>query len=185
MFFRLKTDPASVIIAEELLDARVLKKIKKSRYDSDKLLYKIVNLVDSKSIFNEDKAPTRADYVEKREIDRSTLYSFDGPFQLLHSDVGNLEILGKNSTFPQYVLVIVDLYLSKIYTYSMKSKNQVLQKLRLFCNDVRHERKGKRMRLQVDNEFQQVKIKYLNDKNNVKIFIAQLEAVKHLLLRKK
>ena len=178
MFFRLKTDPASVIIAEELLDARVLKKLKKSRYDSDKLLYKIVNLVDSKSIFNEDKAPTRADYVEKREIDRSTLYSFDGPFQLLHADVGNLEFLGKNSTFPQYALVIVDLYLSKIYTYSMKSKIQVLQKLRLFCDDVRHERKGKRMRLQVNNKFQQVKIKYLNDKNNVKMFTSPIRGGK-------
>ena len=66
-----------------------------------------MNLVDSKSTFNEDKAPTRADYVKKREIDCSTLYSFDGPFQLLHADVENLEFLGKNATFPQYALVIV------------------------------------------------------------------------------
>ena len=116
-----------------------------------------MNLVDSKSTFNEDKAPTRADYVKKREIDRSILYSFDGPFQLLHADVGNLEFLGKNATFPQYVLVIVDLFSSKIYTYSMKSRKQILQNLKLFYNDIRYKRKGKRMRLQVDNEFQQVK----------------------------
>ena len=77
----------------------------------------IINL-----FFNEDKAPTRADYVEKRAIDRSTLYSIHGPFELLHADVGNLAFLGKNATFPQYVLVIVDLFLSKIYTYSMKSR---------------------------------------------------------------
>ena len=64
-------------------------------------------MVDNKSFFNEDKAPTRADYVEKGEIDRSTLYSFHGPFQLL--------LFGKNTTFPQYVLVIVDLFSSKIY----------------------------------------------------------------------
>ena len=70
----------------------------------------IINL-----FFNEDKAPTRADYVEKGEIDRSTLYSFHGPFQLLHADVGNLEFFGKNTTFPQYVLAIVDLFSSKIY----------------------------------------------------------------------
>ena len=43
--------------------------------------------------------PNRADYPEKREIDGSILYSFDGPFQLLHSDVGNLKFLGKNATF--------------------------------------------------------------------------------------
>ena len=109
----------------------------------NKLIYKRVNLIDSKSIFNEDKAPARADYVEKREIDRSTLYNFDGPFQLLHADVGNLEFLGKNATFSQYVLVILDLFSSKIYTYSMKSREQILQKLKLFYNDVRHKRKGK------------------------------------------
>ena len=109
----------------------------------NKLIYKRVNLIDSKSIFNEDKAPTRADYVEKREIDRSTLYNFNGPFQLLHADVGNLEFSGKNATFSQYVLVIVDLFSSKIYTYSMKSRKQILQKLKLFYNGVRHKGKGK------------------------------------------
>ena len=52
----------------------------------------------------------RNDYVEKREIDHSTLYSFNAPFQLLHADVGNLEFLGKNATFSQYVLVLVYLF---------------------------------------------------------------------------
>ena len=72
--------------------------------------------------------PTRDDYAEKREIDRSTLYSFDGPFQLLHADIGNLEFLGKNATFPQYALVIVNLYSSKVHVYSMRSRKQILQK---------------------------------------------------------
>ena len=80
IFNKLKTDTASVVFAEELLDARLLKKLKNSKYDPDKLLYKLVNIIDDKSFLNEDKAPTRADYVEKREIDRSTLYSYDGPF---------------------------------------------------------------------------------------------------------
>ena len=79
-------------------------------------------------------------------------------FQLLHADVGNLEFLEKNTTFPQYLLVIVNLFSSKIYIYSMKSRKQILQKFRLFYGDVRHQRKGKIMRLQVNNEFQQVKI---------------------------
>ena len=108
--------------------------------------------------------------LKKREIDRSTLYSFDDPFQLLHADIGNLEFLGKNATFPQYVLVIVDLFSFKVYTYSMKSRIQILQKLKLFYDDVRNKRKEKRMRIQVDNESHQVKIKDLNDENNVKIF---------------
>ena len=133
-------------------------------------MFKLVNLSDNKFISKEDKAPTRADYVEKREIDRSTLYSFDGPFQLLHADVGKLEFLGKNATFHQYVHVMVDLFSSKIYTYSMKSRKQILHKLKLFYYDVRNKKKGKRMRLQVDNEFQQVEIKDLNEINSVEMF---------------
>ena len=130
-------------------------------------MYKLVNLADNKSIFNDDEEPTRVDYVEKREIDRSTLYSFSGTFQLLHADVGNFEFLGKNATFPQYVLVIVDLYSSKVYTYSMKFRKQIWQKLKLFYDEVRNKRRDDRMRLQVHNEFQQVRIKGMNDENNV------------------
>ena len=177
-FDSLKTDPASIIFAEEFLDNRLLKKLKRSTYTVDKQLYKLVNLADSKNFLDDGKLPTRADYVEKREIDRSTLYSFDGPFQLLHADVGNLEFLGKNATFPQYVLLVVDLYTSKVYTYSMKSRKQILQKMKLFYDEVRNKRKGKRMRLQVDNEFQQVKIKDLNDLNNVDMFTTSLRGGK-------
>ena len=147
-----------------------MKKPKKSKYEVDKLLYKLVNLAENKSLFNDDKAPMRADYVEKREIDHSTLYSFDGPFQLLHADVGNLKFLGKNATFPQYVLVIVDLYSSKVYTYCKKMK--------LFYDEVSNKRKGKRMRLRVDNEFQQVKIKDLNNLNNVEMFTTSVRGSK-------
>ena len=35
--------------------------------------------------------------------------------------------------------------------------------MKLFYDEVKNKKKGKRMRLQVDNKFQQVKIKNLND----------------------
>ena len=79
----------------------------------------------------------------------------------------NLEFLSKNATFPQYVLVLVDLFSSKVYTYSIKSRKQIRQKLEQFF---RSKRKGKKMKLQVDQDFQQVKIKDLNDLNNVDMF---------------
>lgn len=183
IFNKLKTDSAGVVFAEELLDARLLKKLKKLKYDVDKLLQKLLNIIDHKSFFNEDKAPIRAEYIEKREIDRSTLYSSGGPFQLLHVDIGNLEYLGKDATFPQYVLVTLDLFSSKICTHSMKFRKQILQKLNLFYNDVGHKRKGRRIRLQVDNEFQQVKIKDLNDEKNVEMFTTSVRGA--LLLNKK
>ena len=74
--------------------------------------------------------PTIVDYVEKREIDRSTLYSFGRPFQ--HADLGNLEFLRKHATIPRYVLLVVDLYSSKVYVYPMRSRKQILQKMKLF-----------------------------------------------------
>ena len=113
-------------------------------------------------------------YVEKREIDHSTLYNFDGPFHLFHADVGNLEFLGKNSTFPQHVSILVDLFSSKIYTFPMRSRNQISQRLEQFYEQVKDKRNGKEMNLQVDQEFQQLKIKDLNKQNNVKMFSTSL-----------
>ena len=81
-------------------------------------------LSDNNDFQDDDKISNRADFVEKREIDRSTLYSFDEPFQLIHADVGNLEHLGKNVTIRGYVLLVADLYLSKIYVYPMGSRKQ-------------------------------------------------------------
>ena len=53
-----------------------------------------------------------------------------------------------------------------------------MQKLKLFYDDVKFKRKGKRMRLQVDNEFQQVKIKDMNDENNVEMFTTSVRGGK-------
>ena len=125
-FEMLKKDPSSVAFAEEILDKKLLLKLKKSKYAEDKNFFKVVNnlLLNTETIFEPDSV-NWTDYVEKREVDHSTLYSFDAPFQLFHTDVGNLEFLGKNATFPQYVLVLVDLFSSKVYTYPMKSRKQI------------------------------------------------------------
>ena len=42
--------------------------------------------------------------------------------------------------------------------------------MKLLYDEVRTKRKNKRLRLQVDNESQQVKIKNLNDENNIEMF---------------
>lgn len=76
----------------------------------------------------------------------------------------NLELLGKSSTSPDYALLIVDLYFSKAYVYPMCSTKQMLQRLEQIYQEVKSKRKNKNMQLQVDNEFQQVEIKDLNDK---------------------
>ena len=75
-----------------------------------------------------------------KNIDRSILYSFDGPFQLIHADVGNLEFLGKNATIPRYILLAVDLDSSKVYVYPMKSRKQILQKMKLFYDEIKNKK---------------------------------------------
>ena len=107
-----------------------------------------------------------------------TLSSFDGPFQLVHADIGNLEFLGKSASFPKYVLVLVDLFSSNVDAHHMKNRKQIRQKLEQFYKDVKSKRQGKTMKLQVDQEFQQVKIKDLNDLNNVKMFSTSLRGGK-------
>ena len=49
----------------------------------------------------------------------------------------------------------------------MRLKRQILQKIKQFYDEIKSKRNKKTMRLQVDNEFQQVKLKDLIDKNNV------------------
>ena len=119
-FDKLKLDPSSVAFAEEILDKKLLAKLRKSKYAVDRNFFNIVNLLDNVNFDSENV--NRTDYVEKREIDHSTLYSFSSPFELFHADVGNLEFLGKNATFPGYVPVLVDLFSSKVYTYPMKTR---------------------------------------------------------------
>ena len=110
-FDMLKTDPASAVFAEEILDKKLLLKIKKSKYKDGKIFFKVVNnlLLNNNEPIFKPEIVNRSDYIEKREIDHSTLYSFDGPFQLVHADVANLEFLGKN------------LFSSKTYT-NLESK---------------------------------------------------------------
>lgn len=72
------------------------------------------------------------------KIYRSTLYSFDDQFQLLHPDVANL---GKSATYPKYCLVIVDLFTAKVYVYLMKSRKSIAKKLEIFYKKIESKRK--------------------------------------------
>ena len=65
----------SVLFSEEKLSLKLLKKFKKSSYIDDKKLLKLINIAENSiEEFNkaDDEIPIRLDYVERREIDRST-----------------------------------------------------------------------------------------------------------------
>ena len=121
---------------------QLLKKFKKSSYAKDNLLLKLINVTEQ-NVNHENKPPTMVDQVEKREIDRSIPYSFDGPFQLVHADVGNLEFIGKGAATPRYVQLLVDLYSSTVYVYSMRSRKQILKKLNQFYHEIKDKRNKK------------------------------------------
>ena len=89
---------------------------------------------------NDNKIPTRLDYVEKREIDRYTLYSFNSPFQLMHADIANLEFLGKSATVLKYALLTVDLFSSKVIVYPGQLRKQLLKYLNIFCVEIKNKR---------------------------------------------
>ena len=60
----------------------------------------------------------------------------------------------------------------------MRSRKQISQRLEQFYNWVESKRKGKEIKLQVDQEFQQQKIKDLKEQNNVKMFSTSLRGGK-------
>ena len=60
----------------------------------------------------------------------------------------------------------------------MYSRKQILQKMEQFYDEIKNKRNKKTMRLQVDNEFQQVKLKDLNDQNNVEMFTTSVRGGK-------
>ena len=92
------------------------------------------------------------------EIDRSTLYGFEGPFQVFHADIANLQFRGKSAAAPQYCLVVVDLFSSKPYTYSMKLRKKIACKLEIFYKEIENKRKkGEKIRLQTNLDFKQKK----------------------------
>ena len=96
IFEKLKTAEKSVLFSEEKLNIKLVKKLKKSKYYNAKMLSKLTDLVENSieqlNKNNNKIIPIRLDYVEKIEIDRSTLYSLDGPFQLIHANIANLGI---------------------------------------------------------------------------------------------
>ena len=174
LFNKLQIDSRSVLLTIKQLNEKVLKKLKKPSYVKDKEFFNLFSLLENKDDSGKDKKvslPIKATYVGKGDdIDRSTLYSFTVPFELLHADIANLEFLGKSAADPKYCLVIVDLFTSKTYLYPMKNRKLIALKLEKFYKDVQKKRKNKKTRLQTDLEFKQKKIFDLNRKYNMEMF---------------
>ena len=174
-----KRDEESVLFASDQLNKQLIKKVKKSRYEKDSVFVNLYDKVKHVNIEEENTVPIFTPFVEsKRNIDKSTLYSFNGPFQLLHADIADISFFSKSAVDPKYCLLFVDLFTQKIYTYPMKKRNNLKRKMEIFYQEVDQKRKEKMLRLQTDLEFQQNEIKKLNKKYNVETFSTRLRGGK-------
>lgn len=156
---------------EEKINNRLLKKLTKSMNETDK---ELVNLFNSNVDFLDDEkktVPIKTTFVEKKgDLDRLTLYNFDGPFQLLYADIENLEFLGKSTADPKYCHLFIDLFTSKVYVYIMKSRKSIASKKEIFYREVETKKKVRKQGFLTDREFKQKKIYDLNKKYNIDMF---------------
>ena len=172
LYKALQKDSKSVFFGSEQITNNYVKKARKSNCEKDKYFLTLYNSIgEIKIIQPEPIIPAHIPFVEKKSnIDRSTLYSFGGPFELLHADIADIRFFAKSAVDPLYCLLVVDLFTQKIYTYPMKKRSLLAKKIEQFYIEVQNKRKNKRTRLQTDLEFNQNEIKKLNKKFNIEMF---------------
>ena len=168
-----------MLFAVDQINTRLLNRIKKSSYKKDQVFYKLFKKLENKDededvIEENSKIPFYTLFVEQRkDIDRSSaLYTVNALLQFFHADLAYLQFFAKSAVDPKYALVCVDLFTSKVYVYTMRTKNNLPNKIEEFYKEIDSKRikNDEKMRLQVDLEFQQNKIKELNKKYNVQMF---------------
>ena len=124
----MRTDVKSILFTGVKINNKLLKKLNRSDYENDKRFVNLLNKNTEDFVEEKGFVPIKKTFVEKKDdIDRSTRYNFNSPFQLLHADVGNLDFL-KSAADPRYCLLFVDLFTSKFYVSSMKTRKLILQK---------------------------------------------------------
>ena len=108
----------------------MIKKIKRSRYEKDIIFLRLYNAIENVNLDEKEEIPIFVPFIEnKKDIDNSALYSFNGPFQLLHADIADIRVFSKSAADPRYCLLFVDLFTQKIYVFPMKKRNLLKKKM--------------------------------------------------------
>ena len=186
IFRLLQKDSRSVFYASTNILNNLLKKLRKSPYEKDIVFKEFYEKLQNKDILKEiDQIPLTTPFFEqKKDLDRSTLFSIEGPFELCHADIADLRFLAKSAVDPKYALLIVDLFTPKVYVYPMKNRSLLAKKLKLFYDEIDQKRSGK-MRLQTDLEFNQNIIKKINKEHNVEMFHTKIRSGKAFVAEQK
>ena len=183
LFNKLIKDQNSVFFSSDRINKTLLNKGRKSNYEKDKVFYNLFKKIENKNVIydeDENRVPFYTPFTpQKKNIDRSTLYSLNGPMQFFHADIAYLQFLAKSAVDPKYALLCVDLFTSKIYVYTMRKRSNLANKLEIFYKEIETKRnKNEKVRVQTDMEFQQNEIKKLNLKYNVEMFSTRLRGGK-------
>ena len=94
LYNALKKDDESVLFATEKINKQLIKKIKRSKYEKDIIFLRRYNTIENVNLDEKEEIP----YIEnKKDIDNLTLYSFNGPFQLLHADIADIRFFSKSA----------------------------------------------------------------------------------------
>ena len=90
-------------------------------------------------------------FVQERAVTQrgEMLNTIDGPMELVHADVADLNSFNKSVVAPKYCLLCVDLFTSKVYTYGMKKKSQLADKLEKFYLEIADVKKKKEKRKKI------------------------------------
>ena len=125
LYNTLKKDDESVLFASEKINKQLIEKIKRSKYVKDIIFLRLYNAIENVNLDEKEEIPTFAPFIEnKKDINNSTLYSFNGPFQLLHADIVDIRFFfSKSAADPHYCLLFVDLFTQKKKFVKEKNAN--------------------------------------------------------------
>ena len=179
LFNALREDEESVFYAADQITKNLINRAKKSHYPRDNVFVNIYNEDKNlkQEVVSSSCLPLTTPFIlRKGNVDRSTLYSFKGPFEALQADIADIRFLAKPAVNPHYCLLFVDLFTNMTHTYPMKKRKQLANKTAEFYEDIesQHSNQSQKMRLQTDLEFQQNTIKHLNEKYNVEMHSTKL-----------
>ena len=216
LVYKLFVDKNSILYGRNIKDVTdnfINKKLSKSKYNKDVFFYNLLSKQLSQlpstgktlsSFLEEEKEkkhslPTVLKKINTREYNRhSTLFSVQGPLELLHADIADINYLKPSASEPKYILLLVDLFSSYVYTYGLKNRKNLHKKLQEFYEKINSgtKKNQQHLRIQTDLEFTtSLKIKDLNEKYNVEMFTTKLNrghafaaeqkirVIKELLLR--
>lgn len=177
------SDPTSFLYlydANENIDKKTIAKLKKSKNKNDLKLYTLLvegNRLENKEspIENEYNVPIYTKFTPMKQNINTTLNAVNSPFQRLQADIADLRFTYPGIG-PQYALVIVDIFSYFLWTYPMKNRKQLYDKVKIFYEEVWSKDAAYKLpesnerHLQTDMEFNQNRIYSLNKKYNINMF---------------